>query len=153
MYFCTFHQGKKKNINLRFPFFRLLLILFLLWWGVQKCTKLCPFSREKKLYCSIKICIFAELYLNIYKINKCIINKCMQLGYICNQSYIQFTILNWLYLIVIKLCYMFLAKQEISEAYTNVPAKTHVIYFISMSVCLSFCGTFLCTVVWENYIS
>ena len=35
---------------------------------------------------------------------------------------------------LIKLSYIFLAKQEISEAYTNVPAKTHVNYFISMSV-------------------
>ena len=39
--------------------------------------------------------------------------------------------------ILFKLSYIFLAKQEISEAYTNVPAKTHVHYFISMSVCLS----------------
>ena len=37
----------------------------------------------------------------------------------------------------IKLSYIFLAKQEIYEAYTNVPVKTHVIYFISMSVCRS----------------
>ena len=36
--------------------------------------------------------------------------------------------------IIIKLSYIFLAKQEISEAYTNVPAKTHVNYLISMSV-------------------
>ena len=40
---------------------------------------------------------------------------------------------------IIKLSYIFLAKQEISEAYTNVPAKTHVDYFISMSVCRSVC--------------
>ena len=38
---------------------------------------------------------------------------------------------------VFKLSYIFLAKQEISEAHTNVPAKTHVNYFISMSVCRS----------------
>ena len=47
---------------------------------------------------------------------------------------------------------IFLAKQEkIAKLITNVPAKTHVNYFISMSVylsvCLSICGTFLCTVV------
>ena len=29
--------------------------------------------------------------------------------------------------LIIKLSYIFLAKQEISEAYTNVPAKTDVI--------------------------
>ena len=34
---------------------------------------------------------------------------------------------------LIKLSYIFLAKQEISEAYTNVPAKTLVNYFISMT--------------------
>ena len=59
-------------------------------------------------------------------------------------------------LYIFKLSYIFLAKQEISEAYTNVPAKTHDNYFISMSVCpnsfclavcLSICGTILCTVV------
>ena len=44
---------------------------------------------------------------------------------------------------VIKLSYIFLAKQGISEAYTNVPAKTHVNYFISM---FEFCGIILCTV-------
>ena len=37
----------------------------------------------------------------------------------------------------IKLSYVFHAKQEISDAYTNVPAKMHVDYFISMSVCRS----------------
>ena len=48
---------------------------------------------------------------------------------------------------VIKLSHIFLAKQEISETYTNVPAKTHLIYFISMSeFCLSvalFCARFM----------
>ena len=42
-------------------------------------------------------------------------------------------------LLIIKLRYIFLAKQEISEAYTNGPAKTHVDYFISVSVCPSVC--------------
>ena len=55
-------------------------------------------------------------------------------------------------ILVIRLSYIFPAKQEISEAYKNVTAKTHVNYFISMSVCLSeivlsVCGTILCTVV------
>ena len=50
--------------------------------------------------------------------------------------------------IIIKLSYIFLAKQEISKAYTNVPARPHAIYFISMSFCLSeFCCTILCTEV------
>ena len=41
--------------------------------------------------------------------------------------------------------HIFLAKQENSEAYTNVPAKTHVYYFISMSVrILSFCLSEFC---------
>ena len=41
--------------------------------------------------------------------------------------------------------HIFLAKQENSEAYTNVPAKTHVYYFISMSVrILSVC-------LWHNF--
>ena len=40
---------------------------------------------------------------------------------------------------VFKLSYIFLAKQEISEAYTNIPAKTHVNYFISMFVHLFVC--------------
>ena len=43
----------------------------------------------------------------------------------------------FMYQKIIKLSYIFLAKQEISETYTNVPAKTHVDYFISMSVCCS----------------
>ena len=33
-----------------------------------------------------------------------------------------------------KLSYIFHAKQENSKAYTNVPAKTHLYYFISMCV-------------------
>ena len=33
-----------------------------------------------------------------------------------------------------KLSFIFLAKEEISEAYANVPAKSHVNHFISMSV-------------------
>ena len=49
----------------------------------------------------------------------------------------------------IKLSYIFLAKQEISEAYTNVPAMTHVNYFISMSVCLSVC---LSVVLWHIFV-
>ena len=46
----------------------------------------------------------------------------------------------------IKLSYIFLAKQENSEAYTDLPAKTHVDYFISMSVrILSVC-------LWHNFM-
>ena len=46
---------------------------------------------------------------------------------------------------LINLSYIFPAKQEISEAYTNVPAKTNVDYFISMSFCLS-------VVLWHNFV-
>ena len=57
----------------------------------------------------------------------------------CIYTYIYHTFL-------IKLSYIFLAKQKISEAYTNVPAKTHVNYFISMSVrILSIC-------LWNNFV-
>ena len=50
---------------------------------------------------------------------------------------VQLLIIVIIIIIIIKLIYIFLMKQEISEAYTNVPAKTHVNYFISMSVCRS----------------
>ena len=50
------------------------------------------------------------------------------------------------FLLLIKLSYIFLAKPEISEAYTNVPTKTHVNYFISMS----FCPNSVC--LWHNFV-
>ena len=62
--------------------------------------------------------------------------------YIISLKYwiiIAFVIWTLLYDNVVKLMikpsYIFLAKQEFSEAYTNVLAKTRVNYFISMSFC------------------
>ena len=52
-------------------------------------------------------------------------------------------------IIIIKLSYIFRAKQENSEAYTNVPAKTHVDYFISLSVRRS---VVLSVVLWHNFM-
>ena len=84
----------------------------------------------------LKMCekIKPQFYGNANKINKFIkttLSEIIQIGILITLLKSQ-NMKN----ILIKLSYIFFAKQEISEAYTNVPAKTHVYYFISISFCL-----------------
>ena len=69
-----------------------------------------------------------------------IINIVKSTSYNCNINLIKATLSAprcFADRALIKLSYIFPAKQENSEAYTNIPAKTQVFYFISMSVCRS----------------